>query len=119
MKRIIAIILAALFVVVMLASCSAKGKYVISKIDGKSVEKYFEEKGMSGTSIDPETFMTFELKSGNEAKITMMGFSKEGTWKQKGNKVTITIDGDDEEFTLKGKQLIGNEDGEEIVLKRK
>ena len=120
MKRIIAIILAALFVVVMLASCGAKGKYVISKVNDESVDEYLDRWKEYGLDFTAEEFLTIELKNGGKALVTSFGEEEEGTWKQKGSKVTITIDGEDSEFTLKGKELKGKGvDGNSITLKKK
>ena len=104
MKRIIALILAALFVVAMLASCGVKGKYVIYMVDGEKVDK-----------DDRDDYPTIELKKGGEyvAKYNGKTVAK-GDWEKDGK--TITFDGYGE-ATYKGGKLYFD-DGDTVYKKK-
>ncbi len=43
---------------------------------------------------------------------------QEGTWEQKGNVVTISIDGDPQEFALDGNTLTFSDDDVTMVLEK-
>ena len=114
MKRIIALILAVLFVAVMLASCGVKGKYYLYSYDGEKADS------------DERDDFTIELKKDNKAKIKIDGSSMSGTWSKSGNKVTIKLNGEKYKFTLKGGKLTLQDDFyyyghtyEDLVFKKK
>ena len=128
MKRFMSVVLVAI-VAVMLIGCgkssgSPEGKYVVKTMDGKTLEETFKEEA---GDVDTEKlfkmlgiesfddFLTLELKADGKASMLAMGEDPdEGTWKQDGDKVTITVDDESNEFTFKGNELTGKfeEDGE-------
>ena len=125
MKRTISIILAALMVVFMITACggasSAAGKYYVKSIGGLSITDYFNAElegteGSEGFTVQDfldimgipslEEYMTMELKTDGSAIVAVGGEDPQtGTWTQSGDKVTITLDGDAAEFTLKGNEI--------------
>ena len=117
MKRTIAIALAIVLVSFVFVSCSsgAAGKYVVKSVNGEDASGLISEYGLSSL----EEFMTVELKADGSATVSVMGESNTGNWKQEGDKIKITIEGDTEEFTLKGNELSVSMDGEDIVLVKK
>lgn len=66
--------------------------------------------------------MTLELKGDHKAVLTMAGgmlgnsMSVEGTYEVDGDDVAVTIDGDEQVFTRKGKKLVGNAFGDSVEL---
>ena len=138
MKRIVAIALAAIMVLVFLAGCGggsaedAAGTYTVKSIGGKSVEDAIkEELGEYGAALDLdsilsmlgidslEDYMTMELKSDGSAVMSVAGNDETGSWSQSGSKVTITFDDDPQEFTLSGNELSAETDGVEYVFVKK
>lgn len=134
MKRFIAIAAAALLMAALFVGCgsaSVAGKYVVKTIDGKTVEdslnESLEEMGMSIEDYlelleipSLDEFMFMELKEDGTATVVMMGEDSEtGTWKQDGDKVTVTIDDDPIEFALKNGELSVDVDGQALVYAKK
>ena len=66
--------------------------------------------------------LTLELKGDKKAVMTMTGsvlggtLSVEGTYAVDGDKVAVTIDGDEEVFTRKGNKLVGAAFGDSVEL---
>lgn len=136
MKRIISLALVVLAVAAMLVACggssSPEGKYVVKSIDGQAVEdavkQAAEAAGMSAEDFlkelgvaSAEEIVTLELKSDSTAVMAVNMFSTtvEGTWKQDGNKITLTIDGTDGVFTLSGNELSGDDGDQAYVFVKK
>ena len=137
MKRVFAIVLAMLVVVSVFAGCSKKagpeGKYIVKTIGGMTVEEAFSsmlsEYGDGQTIEDLlkeagiesiDEFMTIELKSDGKAVVDVaLDEPSEGTWKQDGNKIIVTVDGDPVEFTLNGNELSFKEDEMDYVFIKK
>ena len=143
MKRVISLALAVLFIAALLVGCGDSsdggsvdpvGSYKIKTIDGKTVEDVLkaelESSGMGDMSLDKalellgitslDDYMTLELKSDGSAVMTSMGGSSNGTWKQDGSKVSVTFEGDTQEFKLSGNELSGTDsDGTEYVFEKK
>lgn len=132
MKRIISIVsitLAALMVAALLVACGGPaGKYVVKSIDGKSVDDVIKAQAeASGVSADEllkqmnvekaEEIVTLELKSDGSVimDVKMLSTKMDGTWKQDGDNIAITIDDQTANFTLKGNELSG-EDGEQKYI---
>lgn len=123
MKRVVSIVLAVLVVAALLVACGGpEGKYVVKSIDGNSVEDQLKSQAdASGVSYDellkqmgvdkPEEIVTLELKSDGTAIMDMKIFSSkmEGTWKQDGDKIAITMNDETADFTLKGNELTSPE----------
>ena len=137
MKRVISIVSIALVVMMiaaLLVACGGpEGKYVVKSIDGKAVEDALKESAeASGMNVDDflkqmnvksaEEIVTIELKSDKTAifEIKMFSSKQEGTWKQDGDKINITIEGETQTFTLKGNELSSdsNEDQKYVFVKK-
>lgn len=135
MKRIISIALVALMVAALLVGCAGSGpagKYVVKTIDGKSVQEALEDSAkQSGMDLDEllkqagidnvEEIITMELKDDGTAimDVKMMSTKMEGTWKQDGDKIAITMEGETANFTLKGNELSNDEGEPKYVLVKK
>lgn len=140
MKRVISLALAVLMIAALLVACGGStssdpvGKYIVKTIDGKTVEDALSESlGENGvaSSIEDllkmvgvdsvEDLITLEIKSDGTAALDFELFSSnmEGTWKQDGNKITITIDGDAAEFTMDGNELSSEMGDQKYVFIKK
>lgn len=139
MKRFISILMVALFAATVFVGCgksTPEGKYVLKSIGGKSVEdKIKEEAGGAGAEVTeeqikafltlmgigaPEELITLELKKDDVAEMKTAGEDAvTGTWEQKDGKLTITLDGETVEVTLKGNELSFAQDGQEFVFVKK
>lgn len=136
--KTIAKVMAVVLVIAMLAALAAcgssgpEGKYVVKSINGQelnealdaaakeanmSADEYLKQLGVDKA----EEMVTIELKSEGKAvmEAKMFGFSEEGTWKQDGDQITITLDGDSADFTLKGNELSNNSGEPKYVLVKK
>jgi|GEM_PF-2670461 len=126
MKRYISIALAVLLVVALLAGCAGgganvAGKYVVKSVGDQTVKEYFEsmaEEFAGLFDLDDllelfeissfEEFMTIELNADGTAKITVAGEDDDtstATWKQQGNKIIVTYDGETQELDLNNGEL--------------
>lgn len=117
MKRIVSLTLVVLMIAALFVGCgsdSVPGTYKLKKINDKGVKEFFDDLGMdlSTLGVDAsklEDMMTMTLKDDGTAEIAdnMEGDGKTvtGTWKQDGDKVTISADGKDMEFTFKSGAL--------------
>ena len=134
MKRIISAVLVALMIAALLVGCGSNpaGHYVVKSIDGKSVDEALQSSadaaGMSKEDYlkqlgvpSAEEIIVMDLKSDNTAvmEIKMFSTTKEGTWKQDGDKVTITIDNDGADFTFKGNELTSQTGDQQYVFVKK
>ena len=134
-KRIIAALIAAVFILSSLASCdrgSAAGKYYIKSVNGVPFEdvilpliaengltlgQFLQECGIS--SLDE--YYTIELlEDGTATRRYPEMEPRPGTWKQTGNKVTTTFSGDDASFKYENGELTRiDEYGSVFVFVRK
>ena len=137
MKRFTAVMLAVLLMVLALVSCSksssAAGTYIVKTIGGQTVEEAFTEmleQYGDGTTLDDllamfgmesiDEFMVVELKEDGTAVLKMAGEEDEtGTWKEEGDKVTVTYGDEPTVFTRKGNELQFKEDGQDYVFIKK
>lgn len=134
MKRIISAVIVALMIAALLVGCGSSpvGHYVVKSIDGKSVDEALQASadaaGMSKEDYlkqlgvpSAEEIIVMDLKSDNTAvmEIKMFSTTKEGTWKQDGDKVTITIDNDGADFTFKGNELTSQSGDQQYVFVKK
>ena len=131
MKRVISIAMAVLMIAALFVGCAGSGpagKYVVKSIDGKTVDEMLDETaqsaGMSKEDLmkqmnitSAEEIITMELKDDGTATmvVNMLSSTKTGTWKQEGNTVAITIDGETSNFTLNGNEL-SNSEGEQTYV---
>lgn len=134
MKKAIAILLVCAMLCVLFVGCSsgdAEGKYLVKTINGMSVEDYLNsEAGDSGVDLATiasymgidmnklNELITFDLQKGGKATIasSVTGMSMEGTWELSGTKLTITIDGDAQEFEFKNGEIIGDMGSDDMKL---
>ncbi len=139
MKRIVSIALVVLMIAALFAGCSGssspEGTYKIKSINGKDVKSYFKEsmgalagegEEITDEQIDAilalmginniDEFVTFTLEEGGNFKASMMGEEQTGTWKLEGDKLTMTIDGDDATGTFKDGEITIEMEGESMVL---
>ena len=137
MKRIVSLTLVVLMVAALFVGCgssdSLDGTYKLKAIDGKNVKEYFTaiaEKGgktlqtvLDFMGIDENTLdnlMTLVLKSDGtfslNSKMDAEEKSYDGTWTQDGDKLTLTMDNEPQEFTLKDGELTFAVDGMTMTL---
>jgi len=140
MKRIISIVLAALMVAAMLVACGSsgpEGKYVVKTIDGIAVEEAVKTQAEAmGIDLDAflkqmniekaEEMITIELKSDGTAvmAVNLASSTSEGTWKQDGDKISITLTGatgesETSDFTLSGNELTSQTGDQNYVFIKK
>ncbi len=140
MKRIVSLALVVLLIAALFVGCgnsSVEGTYLIKSMGGVAVEDMFKEEAGDDFDLDAILSMfkvsslgeliTMELKA--DGTVTMKNAmdamdsdedsTMSGTWKQEGDKVSITIDGDTQEFTLNGSELSGGEGDEAMVFVKK
>lgn len=140
MKRIVSLALVVLLIAALFVGCgnsSVEGTYLIKSMGGVAVEDMFKEEAGDDFDLDAILSMfkvsslgeliTMELKA--DGTVTMKNVmdamdsdedsTMSGTWKQEGDKVSITIDGDTQEFTLNGSELSGGEGDEAMVFVKK
>lgn len=126
MKRIVSLTLVILMVAALFVGCgssdSVEGTYKLKAIDGKNIKDYYTEKAeKSGETLetvlkfmgveetDLDNLMTLTLNADGSAamnsKMDVEEKSYDGTWKQEGDKITVTVDNDPQEFTLKDGEI--------------
>ncbi|MBQ6052332.1 MAG: hypothetical protein IJL30_03465 [Clostridia bacterium] len=132
MKRIATIAVVCLFVIAIITGCTgegssssaAAGRYVIKTINGQSVEEALDASAdlineLFGIS-SPEEFMVFVLNADGTAVINIADEEpSEGTWKQNGNTLLITVEGETVECPLNGNEFTFSIEDEEYVLIKK
>lgn len=139
MKKVVSIVSIALVVLMLaatLAACggssSPEGKYVVKSINGLSVSDAIKElAGQLGKTVEEflelagigsgEEIYTLELKADGKAvmEVKMFSTTVEGTWKQNGDKIELTIDGETRAFTMNGNELSAEFEGEKVVFVKK
>lgn len=143
MKRIISLALVVLMAAALFVGCSgdsAAGTYKLKSIDGKDPKTYFSASlpdgatdedinallAMSGLNLDTiADIISITLKDDGSVLLTSKfmssdpeGLTEKGTWKQDGEKITITLDEskETEEFTLKNGELSATIEGLNMTL---
>ena len=71
------------------------------------------------SASDIEDLMVIEFGSGDSVTVKSAGESKTGTYKLDGDKLSITIDNETEDFTYSNNEITMDSDGSKIVLKKK
>ena len=110
---------------VLLTGCGANpvGSYVTKTVDGQPVEVYIESMGATLELLEiasAEELMTMEIRADGTFTAKMSGSDpKEGTWKQDGNKLSMTVNGATEEFTLTGDEIAYKTDELDVVFAKK
>ena len=116
MKRIITTLLMIATLMILCVGCGkgskdVSGTYKITSIGGKSVadlQKQYDDAGMDVKIAD---MFKMELKSDGTFTMEYSGETQSGTYKVDGEKISMTIDGDTEEGTIKdGKITLGSGD---------
>lgn len=126
MKRILSLALVVVMVAALFVGCgssdSVEGTYKLKAIDGKNIKDYYTEmaeksgetletvlKSMGVEETDLDNLMTLTLNADGSAamnsKMDVEEKSYDGTWKQEGDKITVTVDNDPQEFTLKDGEI--------------
>ena len=136
MKRIAVIALALIMVAALFSACSKaapEGKYVVKSLGGKPVEEALKadlEDFGEGMTLDDllktfgikaaEEYMVMDFKSDGTIAFTVAGEDPDnGTWKQDGSKITVTIDGDSLDMTLNGSEISATFDDQDVVFIKK
>ena len=96
---------------------SISGTFKVASVDGKTVEDTVKEYTMSASDI--EDLMVLEFGSGDSVTVKSAGESKTGTYKLDGDKLSITVDNETEDFTYSNNEITMESDGSKIVLKKK
>lgn len=121
-KRLFSAMLAVM--VVMVFAFAGCGKKEAAKLEGSTYALSGGETA-DGQKVDQEQIETllgeisYTFKEGGVLECTAMGQTVEGTWKQDGNKVTISSEGTDVEATLDGDKLTMENQGIKIEMTRK
>ena len=101
---------------------SISGTFKVASVDGKTVEdtvKEYEAAGLTMSASDIEDLMVLEFGSGDSVTVKSAGESKTGTYKLDGDKLSITVDNETEDFTYSNNEITMESDGSKIVLKKK
>ena len=101
---------------------SISGTFKVASVDGKTVEdtvKEYEAAGLTMSASDIEDLMVIEFGSGDSVTVKSAGESKTGTYKLDGDKLSITVDNETEDFTYSNNEITMESDGSKIVLKKK
>ncbi len=122
-RKVLAILLAALMLTALLAACGGGsgggsnkfvGKYYLSRLDEWTVKEYADLVGM--TEQEAKESMYLELKSGGKATFCMDDEPDEVNWKVEGEKITLSLDGDSMEGTIKDNVITFDLEGEILEL---
>ena len=119
MKKIIAMLLAALMVMSVLVGCGGGGDednpnlgtYKLQSLAGMSVE---ELKDLIGEDMS-ESFI-FEMKSGGKGVFTVDGEAGDVKWEMDGDTITISDGSDEMTGTIADGTLTIEIEGEELVM---
>lgn len=116
MKKIMLVALCAVAACLMLVGCSGKfvgtWKTVAVEEDGKKISVTDDEGKIF------KDFMTIEVEKGGEGSVKIYTESNDMEWEADGDTITITIDGDDQDFELKDDQLVASVEGTKIYLEK-
>ena len=127
MKRVISLTLVILLVASLFVGCGGNGvagTYKLKTINGMDVGEFFNMlvSSLGGDNIDfkADELMVMTLKDDGTVEITSHmddeAESISGTWKQDGDKVSITAEDETMECTLKDGQLVIEQDGVSMVF---
>ena len=101
---------------------SISGTFKVASVDGKTVEdtvKEYEAAGLTMSASDIEDLMVIEFGSGDSVTVKSAGESKTGTYKLDGDKLSITVENETEDFTYSNNEITMESDGSKIVLNKK
>lgn len=108
-KSIISVLML-LVMVFTLVGCK-KTPAIVGAWTGKSIEtagitmdmeKFAEQLGEAGANFK----VTMDVKEDNTFSIDFGGETSQGTWKENGEKYTLTVDGSDQDVTIEDGQLV-------------
>ena len=121
--RIIATVLVVIFLFTLTAcgSKSLSGKYVVTDISGETDGMSFSDiQGMAEMlGMDLSEMIALEFKDGGTFTMTMYGESIEGTYTRKGNNLTLTVEDEPAEATIKGNTIIMESEGVKMEFTKK
>ena len=120
MKKIIATIFMITTLMILCVGCGkdVSGTYKISSFGGQSVadlQKTYDEMGINQNIAD---MMTIELKSDGTFTMKLDTETENGTYEVDGEKISLTVDGDTQEGTIKGDTLTIGSGNDEMVFKK-
>jgi len=122
MKRIIAMTLVVVMVAALFVGCGSngvEGTYKLKKVNGVDLEEF--AKLMGGDGEIPEISMTLKSDGSVVAKGDLDDLSDEestGTWKQEGDKIIITLNGEAQEFDYKDGTLTMSASGFSVTFEK-
>lgn len=123
MKRIITTILMIATLMILCVGCGkgkdVSGTYKLKSMGGMSIADLQKQYDEMGIEMNVEDMVTVELKSDDTFTMKMDKDSQSGTYSIDGEKISLTVDGDTEEGTLKGKTLTIGSGNEEMVFEKK
>lgn len=90
------------------------GKTIESAGISMDMEKFAEQLGEAGANFK----MTMDVKEDNTFSVDFNGETEQGTWKEDGDKYTLTVDGEDQVVTIEDNQLVFEmtEEGQTVRL---
>lgn len=109
LKRVVMAVLAMAMTMAVMAGCGSKkdetpeivGTWKVSSVEtaGVSVDfdKYAEQLGQSADTL----VMEITAKEDQSFSMNVMGQETKGTWEEKDGKYVLTMDGEDQEVTIK------------------
>lgn len=125
MKRIITTVLIIATLMILCVGCGkskgndVSGTYKLLSMGGMSIADLQKQYDEMGIEMNVEDMVTVELKSDDTFTMKMDKDSQSGTYSIDGEKISLTVDGDTEEGTLKGKTLTIGSGNEEMVFEKK
>ncbi|MBQ9609443.1 MAG: DUF4923 family protein [Lachnospiraceae bacterium] len=120
MKKIIATIFMITTLMILCVGCGkdVSGTYKLSSLAGQSVADLQKTYDEMGVNINVADMITIELKSDGTFTMKMDTESESGTYTVDGEKISLTIDNETENGTIKGDTLTIGSGSEEMVFKK-
>lgn len=119
MKKVLTLMMA-LLVAVTLSACSGgsgiSGTYELKEITASGVTVTPDDELWKTATNGQDAIIT--LEDDNNCTVDIFGQSGSGTYEVNGSTVTITIEGDPQDFTLKDDQLIAEISGTSMVFEK-
>lgn len=119
MKKLMTLMMT-LLVAITLSACSGgsgiSGTYELKEITASGVTVTPEHELWKTVTNNQDAIIT--LEDDENCTVDIFGQSGSGTYEVDGSTVTITIEGDPQEFTLKDNQLIAEINGTSMVFEK-
>ena len=126
MKKTIAVALAALLMIsLLLTACGGGSSTPVGKWGLYSVSVNGETYAKGDETFDllfgddSDDMFYFEFKQDGTFTATFFGESVDGTWTQNGTVVAADVDGEVQNFELKGDKMAATTEGTEVVMYKK